>query len=164
LRKSLITLVYEELLNHAATVEVFVKVAGKQHYLWWVIDQDGEVVDVFLQARRNGKAAKRFFKRLWKTYRNDPRKMVTDRLRSYGLAHRERMPESIHDTTQYANNRAELSYQPTRAREQRMQQFKSACQAQRFLGAHAAVFNLFNIGRHLVPADYYRFLRRDVFN
>ena len=144
--------------------EVFVKIDGKQHYLWRAVDQDGEVVDMFLQARRDGKAAKRFFKRLLKTHRNEPRKIVTDKLRSYGVAHRELIPDTIHDTTQYANNRVELSHQPTRVRERGMRRFKSIRQAQRFLGAHAAVFNLFNLGRHLVSAEHYRILRRDAFN
>ena len=144
--------------------EVFVKIDGKQQYLWRAVDQDGEIVDVFLQARRDGKAAKRFFKRLLRTHQTEPRKIVTDKLRSYGVAHRELIPDTIHDTTQYAINRVELSHQPTRVREQGMRQFKSIRQAQRFLGAHAAVFNLFNLGRHLVSAEHYRFLRRDAFN
>jgi putative transposase len=88
--------------------------------LWRAVDPDGEVVDVFLQARRDGAAAKRFFKRLLKNNQGEPRKIVTDKLRSYGVAHRELMPETIHDTTQYANNRAELSHQPTRVRERGM--------------------------------------------
>ena len=93
--------------------EVFVKINGKQHYLWRAVDQDGEVVDVYLQKRRDGAAAKRFFKRLLKNHQGEPRKIVTDKLRSYGVAHRELIPDSIHDTSQYANNRAELSHQPT---------------------------------------------------
>jgi len=125
--------------------EVFVKIDGKQQYLWRAVDQGGEVVDVFLQAHRDGEAAKRFFKRLLKHHNGEPRKIVTDKLRSYGVAHRELIPESIHDTTQYANNRAELSHQPTRVRERGMRCFKSSRQAQSFLGAHAAVYNLFNI-------------------
>ncbi len=129
--------------------EVFVKIDGKQHYLWRAVDQDGEVVDVFLQSRRDGKAAKRFFKRLLKSHRKEPRKIVTDKLRSYGVAHRELIPDTIHDTTQYANNRAELSHQPTRVRERGMRRFKSTQQAQRFLTVDAAVYNLFNLGRHL---------------
>ena len=109
--------------------EVFVKIQGKQQYLWRAIDQDGEVVDVFLQARRDGKAAKRFFKRFLKKHRGEPRKIVTDKLRSYGVAHRELVPDTIHDTSQYANNRAELSHQPTRVRERGMRRFKSMEQA-----------------------------------
>ena len=143
--------------------EVFVKIDGIQHYLWRAVDQDGEIVDVFLQSRRDGKAAKRFFKRLLKAHRDEPRKIVTDKLRSYGVAHREMIPETIHDTSQYANNRAELSHQPTRVRERSMRRFKSTQQAQRFLTVHAAVYNLFNLGRHLVSANNYRFFRLRAF-
>jgi len=143
--------------------EVFVKIDGKQHYLWRAVDQDGEIVDVFLQCRRDGKAAKRFFKRLLKAHRTEPRKIVTDKLRSYGVAYRELIPDTTHDTSQYANNRAELSHQPTRVRERVMRRFKSMQQAQRFLTVHAAVYNLFNLGRHLVSAKNYRFLRLRAF-
>ena len=143
--------------------EVFVKIGGKQQYLWRAVDQDGEVIDVFLQARRDGAAAKRFFKRLLKNHQGEPRKIVTDKLRSYGVAHRELMPEAIHDTTQYANDSAELSHQPTRVQELGMRCFKSTRQAQRFLGVHAAVYNLFNLGRHLVSANHYRDLRQGAF-
>ncbi len=143
--------------------EVFVKIDGKQHYLWRAVDQDGEIVDVFLQRQRDGKAAKRFFKRLLKAHRTEPRKIVTDKLRSYGVAHRDLIPDTIHDTSQYANNRAERSHQPTRVRERVMRRFKSMQQAQRFLTVHAAVYNLFNLGRHLVSAKNYRFFRLRAF-
>jgi len=143
--------------------EVFVKINGKQQYLWRAVDQDGEVVDVYLQARRDGAAAKQFFKRLLRSHGGEPRKIVTDKLRSYGVAHRELIPGTIHDTSQYANNRAELSHQPTRVRERGMRRFKSMRQAQRFLGIHAAVYNLFNLGRHLVSAAHYRNLREGAF-
>ena len=139
--------------------EVFVKIQGRQHYLWRAVDQDGEVVDVFLQRRRDGKAAKRFFKRLLRTSGSEPRRIVTDKLRSYGVAQRELVPDTIHDTSQYANNRAELSHQPTRVRERGMRRFKSTHQAQRFLSTHAAVYNLFNLGRHLISAKHYRVFR-----
>jgi putative transposase len=84
--------------------EVFVKINGKQYYLWRAVDQDGEVGDVCLQAKRDGAAVKRFFKRLLRNYGGEPRKIVTDKLRSYGVAHRELMPETIHSTEQYENN------------------------------------------------------------
>ena len=128
--------------------EVFVKIQGKQHYLWRAVDQDGDVVDVFLQRRRDGRAAKRFFKRLLRASGCEPRRVVTDKLKSYCVAHREHMPDTIHDTSQYANNRAELSHQPTRVRERGMRRFKSTHQAQRFVSTHAAIYNLFNLGRH----------------
>jgi putative transposase len=143
--------------------EVFVKIGRKQHYLWRAVDQDGEVVDVFLQKKRDGKAAKRFFRRLLRKQRGEPRKIVTDKLRSYNVAHRELIPNTIHDTSQYANNKAELSHEPTRVRERGMRKFKSMEQAQRFLGVHAAVYNLFNLGRHLISAENYRFFRQRAF-
>ena len=144
--------------------EVFVKINGKQHYLWRAVDQDGEVVDVFLQSRRDATAAKRFFKRLLRNHGCEPRKIVTDKLRSYGVAHRELLPEAIHRTKQYENNRAEQSHEATRVRERGMRKFKSAGQAQKFLSVHAAVYNLFNLGRHLVRAQHYKNLRVSAFN
>jgi putative transposase len=153
--------------------EVFIKIKikikgkgkgkGKQHYLWRAVDQDGEVVDVYLQAKRDGAAAKRFFKRLLRSHGEEPRKIVTDKLRSYRVANRELIPETIHSTKQYENNRAEQSHEPTRVRERVMRKFKSVKQAQRFLGVHAAVSNLFNLGKHLLKAEHYRNLRIGAF-
>jgi putative transposase len=124
----------------------------------------GEVVDVFLQAKRDGAAAMRFFKRLMRSHGGEPRKIVTDKLRSYGVARRELIPESIHESDRYANNRAEQSHEATRVRERGMRRFKSTGQAQRFVTAHAAVQNLFNLGRHLVRAQHYRDLRVSAFS
>ena len=89
---------------------------------------------------------------------------MTDKLRSYGVAHRELIPETIHCTQQYENNRAEQSHEATRVRERGMRKFKSVRQAQRFLGAHATVSNLFNLGRHKVCAQHYRDLRISAFS
>jgi putative transposase len=143
--------------------EVFVKINGKQHYLWRAVDQDGEVVDVYLQAKRDGAAAKKFFKRLLCSNRGEPRKIVTDKLRSYGVAHRELIPEAIHVTDRYANNRVEQSHESIRVRERVMRRFKSIGHAQYFVAIHAAVSNLFNLGRHLVSANHYRNLRIGAF-
>jgi putative transposase len=107
------------------TEEVFVKINGKQHYLWRAVDQGGEVVDVYLQARRDGAPEERFFKRLLHSHGDEDRKIVTDKLRSYPVAHRQTMPEVIHVTDQYANNRAEQSHESTRVRERGMRLFKS---------------------------------------
>ena len=144
--------------------KVFLKINGKQHYLWRAFDQGGEVVDVFLRAIRDGVAAKHFFRRLLLNYGSEPRRIVTNKLRSYNVAHRELMPDVIHETSQYANNRAQQSHEPTRVRERRMRRFKSTRQAQQFVTVHAAVYNLFNSGRHLISAIYYRDLREVVFN
>ena len=143
--------------------EVFIKINGKQHYLWRAVDQDGEVVDVYLQAKRDGAAAKRLFRRLLRSHGGEPRKIVTDKLRSYDVAHRELIPSTIHSTKQYGNNRAEQSHEATGVRERGVRRFKSVRQAQRFLDAHAAVSNLFNLGRYLVRAEYYRDLRISAF-
>jgi putative transposase len=144
--------------------EVFVKINSQQQYLWRAVDQDGEVVDVYLQAKRDGAAAKRFFRRLLRSHGGEPRKVVTDKLRSYPVAHREVIPEVIHVTDQYANNRGEQSHEATRVRERGMRRFKSVIQAQRFVTAHAAVQNLFNLGRHLTRAEHYRDLRSSAFS
>ena len=148
--------------------EVFVKINAKQHYLWRAVDQDGEVVDVYLQANRDGAAAKRFFKRLLRSHGSEPRKILTDKLRSYGVAHREVIPDVIHSTERYENNRVEQSHEATRVRERGMRgaasrRFKSVRQTQRFVTTHAAVANLFNLGRHLVSAGHYRNLRMSAF-
>ena len=132
------------------------KIRGKQHYLWRAVDQDGEVVDVLLQDRRDAKAAKRFFRRLIRRHGDTPRKIVTDKLGSYRVAHRDSAPDSNRVTDRYANNRAEQSQEETRFREWGMRRFESAVQAQRFLGVHPAVYNLFNLGRHKVRARHYR--------
>jgi putative transposase len=103
-------LYYRFNLRHVVTAIAGVpdhKINGKQHHLWRAVDQDGEVVDVYLQARRDGAAAKRFFKRLLRSHGGEPRKIVTDKLRSHGIVHRELMPGVIHVNSQYANNRAE---------------------------------------------------------
>jgi putative transposase len=138
--------------------EIFVRIGGTQHYLWRAVDQDGEVVDVYLQTRRDAKAAKRFFQRIVKAGRK-PREIITDKLRSYGVAHRSLIPRAKHNTEQYANNRAELYHQPTRVRERVMRRFKSIKQAQRFLKGHAGVYNLLNLHRHSLGIRYFKLFR-----
>jgi putative transposase len=139
--------------------EVFVKIRGELHYLWRAVDQDGDVIDILVQRYRNARAAKRFFRKLLKGQGREPWRLVTDKLRSYSAAHRAVMPSVAHNTGQYANNRAEVSHQPTRQRERQMRRFKSAGQAQRFLSVHGVVQNLFRLGRHLLRSVNYRLLR-----
>ena len=78
--------------------DVFAKIQGKQHYSWRAVCQDGEVVDVFLQKWRDRRAAKRFFRRSLRKHKGEPREVVTDKLRSYGVAHREIIPDKAHNT------------------------------------------------------------------
>jgi putative transposase len=143
--------------------EVFVKIGGGRHYLWRAVDQDGDVIDILVQQYRNARAAKRFFRKLLKGQGSKPWQLVTDKLRSYGAAHRSIMPSVDHNTERYANNLAEVSHQPTRQRERHMRGFKSASQAQRFLSVHGVIRNLFNIGRHQLSSTNYRLLRERSF-
>jgi putative transposase len=89
--------------------EVFIKINGKHYYLWRAVDQDGEIIDVYLQSKRDGAAAKRFFRRLLRSNSGEPRKIVTDKLRSYAVAHRELIANTIHVSDRYSNNSAEQS-------------------------------------------------------
>ena len=100
--------------------ELFVNIHGRQQYLWRAVDQDGDVIDILVQPRRDRRAAERFFRKLLKGQGRAPRRLITDKLRSYSAAHRRVMPSVVHSTQQYENNRAEVSHQPTRQRERQM--------------------------------------------
>ena len=115
--------------------EVFVTIQGRQQYLWRAVDEDGDVLDILVQSHRNRRAAVRFFRKLLKTQGRIPRRLITDQLRSYAAACRTVMPSVVHVTDQYANNRAEVSHQPTRQRERQMRRFTSAAHVQRFASA-----------------------------
>ena len=108
--------------------EVFIRINGQQQYLWRAVDQDGDVIDILVQPRRDLRAAERFLRRLVRGKVRPPFRMITDKLKSYGAAKRTIFPGVTHDTGQYANNRTELSPQPTRVREQQMRRFKSSRQ------------------------------------
>ena len=134
-------------------------IQGRQQYLWRAVDEDGDVIDILVQSRRNQRAAERFFRKLLKGQGRTPRRLITDKLRSYAAAHRTVMPSVVHRTQQYENNRAELAHQPTRQRERHMRRFKSAAHAQRFLSVHGIILNLFRVGRHVLRAVHHRMLR-----
>ncbi|MFJ2581166.1 IS6 family transposase [Kitasatospora aureofaciens] len=136
--------------------EVFIKVNGERKYLWRAVDQDGNVLDILVQGRRDKAAARRFFRRRLKRTRAVPRVIVTDKLRSYGAAHREVMPSVEHRSHKGLNNRAENSHQPTRQRERAMKGFRSAGAAQRFLAAFSGISPHFRPRRHLMAATGYR--------
>jgi putative transposase len=143
--------------------EVYLRINGALHYLWRAVDQNGVVLDILVQGRRNATAAKRFFKRLLAGLKYKPKRVVTDGLRSYGAAKREVLPEVLHRTSRYLNNRAENSHRPTRRRERQMQRFKSPRQAQRFLSSHAMIHGHFRPRRHLMTAARYRCARDEAF-
>ena len=139
--------------------ELFVNIQGQPQYLWRAVDEDGDVIDILVQSQRDRRAAERFFRKLLKGQGWAPRRLVTDKLRSYSAAHRTVMPSTVHSATRYENNRAEVSHQPTRQREGQMRRFKSAAHAQRFLSVHGLVLNLFRVARHLLRAAHHRLLR-----
>jgi putative transposase len=136
--------------------EVFLTINGERHYLWRAVDQDDNVLDILVQSRRHKKAAKKFFRKLLKGLQYVPRVVITDKLKSYGAAKREILPGVEHRQSRYLNNRCENSHRPTRQRERRMQGFKSAGHAQRFLSAFGPIFQHFRPRRHLLSASEYR--------
>jgi len=136
--------------------EVFIRVNGRTHYLWRAVDQEGEVLDILVQSRRDRKAAKRFFRKLLKGLQYVPRVIFTDKLKSYGAAKAEILPGVEHIQGKRQNNRAENSHQPTRVREKVMRRFKSVGHVQRFLSAFSHISSHFRPGRQLYSAGGYR--------
>ncbi|MFG2563636.1 IS6 family transposase [Streptomyces sp. NPDC048496] len=136
--------------------EVFVKINGEQKYLWRAVDADGNVLDILVRSRRDKAAARRFFRKLLKRTCTVPRVIVTDKLRSYGAAHREVMPSVEHRSHKGLNNRADNSHQPTRQRERAMKGFRSVGGAQQFLSAFSGIPPHFRPRRHLMTAPEYR--------
>ena len=139
--------------------EVFVSINGKRTYLWRAVDSEGEVLDILVQSRRNRMAALKLMRRLLKKQGFAPDSVVTDKLPSYGAALNNLGMIARHVTGGRSNNRAENSHLPVRLRERRMQRFKSARSAQRFLSTHAAVYNTFNVQRHLISRKTLRQFR-----
>lgn len=123
--------------------EVSIAIGGRKHWLWRAVDQDGYVLDEIVQARRDTKAARRLLVRLLKKRRLSPKRIVTDKLRSYGAAKRQVMPSVEHRSHKGLNNRAENSHVPLRKRERMMQGFRSIGGLQRFISVFSAVKNLF---------------------
>jgi putative transposase len=123
--------------------EVVINIAGKKHWLWRAVDQDGYVLDEIVQSRRNTKAAKQLLTRLMRKQGMAPKRIITDKLSSYGAARRQMMPNVEHRSHKGLNNRAENSHVPLRKRERMMQGFRSAAGLQRFTSVFSAVRTLF---------------------
>ncbi|UIK04718.1 IS6 family transposase [Neorhizobium galegae] len=144
--------------------EAVVSIRGKKHWLWRAVDQDGFVLEVLVQSRRDAKAAKRLMRKLLKGQGRAPRVMITDKLRSYDAAKREIMPSVEHRSHKSLNNRAENSHQPVRRRERIMKRFKSQRHLQRFVSIHDPIANLFQIPRHDISSSDHRELRSEAMN
>jgi putative transposase len=143
--------------------EMVVRIAGKRMrmYLWRAVDHEGEVLDMLVQRRRDSRAALRLMRKLLRKQGFAPKLLVTDKLRSYASAFRRLRLSCPHERGLRSNNRAKNSHQPLRRRERKMQSFKSARSAQRFLSMHAAVYNTFNLQRHLVSRSTLRTFRAE---
>jgi len=133
--------------------EMAVMIVGRRFWLWRAVDDEGEVLDLLVQRRRDKAAAVKLMRKLLKKQSFAPDVLVTDKLRSYGAAKVEIGLSARHEQGLRRNNRAKNSHQPTRRRERKMQRFKSPGSAQRFQSIHAAVFNTFNVQRHLTSCD-----------
>lgn len=143
--------------------EMVIAIGGQKHWLWRAVDANGDTLEILVQSRRNARAAKRFLKKLMKRWGN-PRVLVTDKLRSYGVAIRELCPGADHRQHKRLNNRCEASHRHTRRREKIMGKFKSARQAQMFLSAHDQTATLFRPEHHRLTAISYRHARADAFS
>jgi transposase-like protein len=140
--------------------EMFVSMDGKHMYLWRAIDQNGEILDVLVQAKRDKRAALKLMRKLIKKSGLAQRTIVTDKLRSYAAAFRDLGLKARHHQARWKNNRIEGSHVYVRRRERRMQGSRSPGAAQRFLLLHAATYNAFNTRRHFITATQHR-KRRD---
>ena len=134
---------------------------AKRMYLWRAVDQEGEILDILVQSRRDKRAAMRLMRKLLKKQGFAPGVAVTDKLRSYGAAFKALRLSCRHEQRLRMNNRAENSHQAVRRRERKMQRFKSAGSAQQFLSLHAAVHNTFYLQRHLISRTALRTFRAE---
>src|SRR6202521_975131 len=141
--------------------EMVVRIARKRMYLWRAVDHEGEILDILVQRRRDKRAALRLMRKLLRKLGFAPKLLTTDKLASYGAAFRYLRLTCPHEQGVRKNNRAENSHQPVRRRERKMQRFKSAGSAQRFLSIHAAVHNTFNLQRHLISRSTLRTYRAE---
>ncbi len=140
-----------------------IRIRGRRHWLWRAVDDEGEVLDFLVQPRRCAKSARRLLRKLLKKQGFAPKRITTDKLKSYAVAIRKERLAAVHDQGLRANNRAENSHQPVRRRERKQQRFKSPGSAQRFLSIHAAVYNAFYVQRQIQSRRKIKAFRAETF-
>ena len=135
--------------------EMHCRIAGKKHYLWRAVDSDGTMLDIFVSARRNKKAAEQFFSKLYGQYEG-PSCITTDRLRLYRSVVPETFPRTRHIKGKWLNNRVENSPIMIREREKNLKKFKSTEQAQSFLDRFEFIRCYLKPKQHLMTSASYR--------
>ena len=143
--------------------EMVVKIRDRKYWLWRAVEDEGEVFDFLIQRRRCARSARRLLRKLLKKQGFAPKRISTDKLKSYPVAIRKERLCAVHDQALRAKNRAENSHQPVRRRERKQQRFKSPGSAQRFLSIHSAVQNAFYVQRHLLPRRLFKTFRAETF-
>lgn len=143
--------------------EMVIKIRDRKYWLWRAVDDEGEVLDFLVQRRRCARSARRLLRKLLKKQGIAPKRITTDKLKSYSAAIRKERLSAFHDRGLRANNRAENSHLPVRRRERKQQRFKSPGSAQQFLSIHAAVYNTFYVQRHLLSRPIFKELRAATF-